>query len=363
MRSKIIDRSFPGIGRVRKASGTSDAATHKAILAMFTMLVKKGRLDLVRAWADGLIHAMDLYDRYRTEKLDQLPSAETIRHLWSVADEWLAKIPAKQVHRARSARHSWLALKRLPQPVQASIGHLPALLRAYRVQCEAAGTAQMFANARNNARAFLRDTVGTTHPLYLAVVTIKPLPVTRSAHHPFSRTSLPVFLAAMREQHGAHIAAIAQSLAYSGMRPEEYWFDWTAESEQVVRVRNAKQRGGKVTYRRVFTVVPLVRPEVARRTFEDKMREVTRHHVCYDLRRTFMHLMEQARVPRSRRMYYLGHAAGDVSGLYEEHEVDEYLAADRRRLARYLKGPTTGGLNHADSTIPPTIPHDDVRLS
>lgn len=336
MKSRVIDRSFPGIGRVRKASGTSDAATHKAILAMLTMLVKKGRLDLVRAWADGLIHAMDLYDRYRTEKLDLLPSAETMRPLWSVADEWLAKIPAKQLHRARSARHSWLALKRLPQPAQASIAHLPALLAAYRAQCEAKGTAQMYENARNNARAFLRDTVGTTHPLYLAVAHSATLPKDRAAHHPFSRTSLPVFLAAMRDAHGEHIEAIARSLALSGMRPEEYWFDWTSESDAVVRVRTAKQRGGKVKYRRVFTVVPLVRPDVARRTFEDKMREVTRSHVVYDLRRTFMHLMEQAKIQRTRRRQYLGHSFGDVGDRYEEHEVAEYLDRDRKALARYL---------------------------
>lgn len=356
--SRVIDRVFPGIGRVRKVSGTSDAATHKAILAMFTMLVKKGRLDLVRAWADGLIHAMDLYDRYRTEKLDQLPSAETMRPLWRVADEWMAAIPKRQVHRARSVRHSWLALKRLPQPSQASIAHLPALLAAYRAQCEANGTAQMYDNARNNVRALLRDTVGTAHPLYLAVAQSKTLPKNRATHHPFSRTSLPVFLAAMREAHGPVIEAMARTLALTGMRPEEYWHDWTAE-HGTLRVRNAKQRGGKVTYRRVFLAVDPVRPGVARRTFEDKMREVTRHHVCYDLRRTFMHLMEQARIPRSRRMYYLGHAAGDVSGLYEEHEVDEYLLADRRRLTRYLKG----GLIQPMSTATPSITHDDVSLS
>jgi hypothetical protein len=335
----VIDRKFPGIGRVRKASGTSDASTHKAILAMFTMLVKKGRLDLVRAWADGLIHAMDLYDRYRTEKLDQLPSAETMRPLWSVADEWLTTIPAKQLHRARSVRHSWLALKRLPQPAQASIAHLPALLTTYRAQCEAKETAQMFVNARNNARAFLRDTVGTMHPLYLAVARVEPLTTNRAAHHPFTRTSLPVFLAAMREQHGPAIEAMARTLALTGMRPEEYWHDWSVE-DGVLRVRTAKQRRGKVKYRRVFLVTDPVRPTVARRTFEDKMRQVTRHHICYDLRRTFMHLMEEARITPSRRRYYLGHSAGDVSELYEEHEVDDYLAADRRKLSRYLKGTT-----------------------
>ena len=361
--SLIIDRKFPGIGRVRRVSGTSDRATHKAILAMFTMLVKKGRLDLVRAWAEGMIHAMDLYDRYRTDKLDKLPSAETMRPLWTVgdrvgvADQWLGKIKAK--HRAKSVRYSWAGLKAQPQKASASLADLPALVELYREACEASGTAQMFKNARNNVRAFLRDTVGVDHALYLAVKAIKPLDVEREEGNPFTRASLPVFLAAMKDAHGPRYEAMARSLALTGMRPEEYWGDWSVVSPTVIRVRTAKQRRGKVKYRRVFTVTPIVRPFCARRTFEDKMREVTRAHVCYDLRRTFAHLMEEAKIPRTRRRLYMGHGLGDVTDRYEESDVAEYLEPDRKRLARLLKA----GSASAPMITPHDSGHDDVRLS
>ena len=43
-RSLLIDRLFPGGIRIRRVSGTNDPKTHKAILAMLDMLVRKGRL-------------------------------------------------------------------------------------------------------------------------------------------------------------------------------------------------------------------------------------------------------------------------------------------------------------------------------
>jgi hypothetical protein len=336
----MIDRWFPGKIHIKRVSGTDDAKTHKAILAMLDMLVRKGRLDLIRAIAEGVVHPLDVYDRYRTDKLDQLPSAETMRALWNVgerigvAEEWRQKIKAP--HRAKSVRYSWSGLQAMPQKVGASLDALPTLLELYRDACEASGTAQMFKNARNNVRAFLRDTVGMTHPLYLAVKEIEPLDVERESGHPFTAGSLTVFLAAMEAQHGPSYAAMARSLALSGMRPTEYWGEWLPVSDTVVRIRTAKQRKGKIKYRLVFTVEPLVRPSCARRTFEDKVREVTRAHKAYDLRRTFMHLMEQAKIQRTRRRLYLGHSVGDVGDRYEEHEVDEYLEHDRKALARYL---------------------------
>jgi integrase len=91
--------------------------------------------------------------------------------------------------------------------------------------------------------------------------------------------------------------------------------------------------------------VPLVLaptpPTMHRRTFEDKLREQTARAITpYDLRRTYANWMEAAGVPRTRRRLYLGHGAGDVTGLYELHEVAAHLAADASLLRAFL------GLSH-----------------
>jgi integrase len=55
----------------------------------------------------------------------------------------------------------------------------------------------------------------------------------------------------------------------------------------------------------------------------------------YDLRRSFAVWMEDAGIPRSRRKHYLGHSAGDVTGLYERRELLAWLEEDAGRLRAY----------------------------
>ena len=56
----------------------------------------------------------------------------------------------------------------------------------------------------------------------------------------------------------------------------------------------------------------------------------------YDLRRTYAHWLELAQIPRTRRKLYLGHSAGDITDLYERHEIDAFLSADGRTLRAWL---------------------------
>jgi hypothetical protein len=39
---------------------------------------------------------------------------------------------------------------------------------------------------------------------------------------------------------------------------------------------------------------------------------------------------------------YMGHAVGDVTELYERHELEAYLIADAERLRRWLNWPEPG---------------------
>ena len=48
-----LDRAFPGVGRIGKASGATTKAGFKARNNMLTRLYDKGRLDILRAIKDG----------------------------------------------------------------------------------------------------------------------------------------------------------------------------------------------------------------------------------------------------------------------------------------------------------------------
>jgi integrase len=92
--------------------------------------------------------------------------------------------------------------------------------------------------------------------------------------------------------------------------------------------------------------VPLVdypvRPEIKRTGFNSAIR---RYSIAagvtfnpYQARKSFTRWMEDARVPRARRVAYLGHSAADVQDAYELYEIDAYLREDAERM-RALIGP------------------------
>jgi len=67
--------------------------------------------------------------------------------------------------------------------------------------------------------------------------------------------------------------------------------------------------------------------------------------------------LEAASIPRTRRRIYLGHGAGDVTDLYEAHEVAAFLVEDAERLQRYLAH-DSGSARRRTS---PDISHDRLR--
>lgn len=329
-----IDRRLPGIGRLKIASGTTNTKMLRRLNGMLDALVAAGRLDVLRSLDERVVTPLEVWDAYRLNDLDRLPSAETIRRLWPTLETW--RLSLKGEHHKRAIKSSIAQLRRVLTKAEASIVDLPRALALYRAECEANGAASSFNHARSHTQAFLRDTVGRTHRLYHAVADLQRLDVERAEGNPFTAKDLFTFLTKLEARDPAH-AAIAQSMAFTGMRPTEYFArgGWEVLGDRV-RVKNAKPRPGKPKYR----VVPLIgvptKPERHRRTFENVMREVAPDRVAYDLRRTFAHLMERAKIDRSRRMAYLGHMAGDVTALYEGHQVEAYLAEDRAAILAYL---------------------------
>lgn len=55
------------------------------------------------------------------------------------------------------------------------LGELPEMLKAYRVQCDAAEHPRTFNIAKTGVQAFVRDMIGKRKPLALAVADVAPL--------------------------------------------------------------------------------------------------------------------------------------------------------------------------------------------
>ncbi len=85
---------------------------------------------------------------------------------------------------------------------------------------------------------------------------------------------------------------------------------------------------------------PLERPRATEERLRHYMREAGTPFRPYDMRRAYIHWMEEAGIPRTRRKLYAGHGAKDTTDLYERHEVTAFLLEDAKRLTRYLKRST-----------------------
>lgn len=337
-----LDRRVPGVGRIKRASGTTHAPTFRRLNEMIDGLRETGRLDLLRAIKGGRLTPLEVWDAYRVGQLARLPDAEQLAGLRAAMDAWLAGVDASANH--RSTLKSSVAHLARAAGAGATVGDLPRALRALRETMRA--TPRAFNYCRSAAQAFARDTAGRHSRLWLEVSGVEPLRVrARRKTRPVTPPELVVIARALDRLHpGA--GATAWALALTGMRPgSEYWGKsrkgapavkgpWEDRGDRI-HVEGTKTEAAVRDIPRVAAVAP---PACWEGKFGRLLREATGGAVQpYDLRRSFASWMEAAGVPRTRRRLYLGHAAGDVTDLYERHEVEAYLAADARVLAAYVE--------------------------
>jgi integrase len=327
----IIDRSFRGVGRVKKATGTTDPRVRRKMNRMLDDLADQGRLDLLRALRDGELTLMELHDAYQRRALDALPLGPIARPLPKTMQSW---IDGLRVPDDVSAKHkdsltvSRRYLER--EDAKATVADLPRVVEALR-DTLGAKHPRSFNLVRSAALAFVRATLKRSHPLWLAVAAVEPRKVKASKRRtPLALKQLAGFFPAPESDP---VDAVAWGMAFTGMGPSEYWGAWHVRADRI-HIEGTK-RAGRVRD------VPLVRapaaPRLSRDLFRKKVNERTAAAISpYDLRRTFANWMEAAGVPRTRRRLYLGHGAGDVTGLYELHEVTAFLAEDALKLRSYL---------------------------
>lgn len=326
----ILDRRFRHVGRIRRSSGTTHLATFRRINEMLTTLHGMGRLDLLRAIRDRHLAPLEVWEAYRVGALERLPSAELIAPLAAALETFAQRFKAGERHRA-SIRSS---IKHLTAsaPSRATIADLPHALRGVRVAL--AEHPRAFNLVRSAAQAFARETFGRRSSLWDEVSNVPVLEeLGRQRGHPV----MPRELEAVCARLDPDVAAMAWTLALSGMGPAEYWErlggSWGDEGTHL-RVRGTKREGRD---RSVPRVREPARPACWEGRFRRLLAEASNGEVQpYDLRRTFAHWMELARIPRTRRRLYLGHGRRDVTDLYEYHEVQAFLVDDAATLRTWL---------------------------
>lgn len=324
----ILDRQFKGVGRIKRATGSTSPKMRAALSHMLTALYNQGRLDVMRAIRDGKLELLVVYDAYRRHALDSLPMADTLVPLADSMRTWIVLADASPSYRESLAT----SLKYLiAEKVDAKVADLPALLESLRNTLGVKHPTS-FNLCRRAASRFISATLKRNHPLWAAINAVEPRKVTerRKGKHLTIKQLAQFF--PNRETDA--VDGIAWSMALTGIHEKEYWHDgWEIQPDRI-KV-NGKKRGGRDRF--VPLVLAPVVPTIHERTFTDKLRDRTSRFIQpYDLRRTFAHWMEEAGIPRSRRILYMGHKAKDVTDLYERQDVERFLKEDANRLRSYL---------------------------
>lgn len=325
----VLKRSFRGLTKpIRVATGTSDPKVVEQIDLMYRSLYAQGRLDLLEAIAHGRLHPLKALSEWRQGRELAMPAPELMPSLLTAWVAWETVIPGDD---HRSSIGTTRRALRIPE--RAKIEALPDLLAAYASR--ASDKARSVNLARAHVRAFLRDTVGASHALYLRVKDQRPLkrkPRERGTPHTLAEIVALVDRLNVLESGAGDMA---WTMAATGMGNKEYWHDGFVVAVNCVSVHGQK-RDSRTREVPLWSDRPLVAPVCWEGRFRDLLREASGGKVAiYDLRRSFARWCEEAGIIESNRDAYLGHGPKTMTQLYTFGQLPGQLAHDATLLQAY----------------------------
>lgn len=323
-----LDRRFRGVGRIKRSAGTDHKPTIRLLDQMLTGLHERGRLDILKAIQKGEITPLQVWAYYRVNELEKLPTAQTMGQLEAKMKAWIEDKECSEAHRRslhQSLRHIIASRK------TATVADLPELLDALRGKMKAAKHPRSFNLAKAAAQAFIKTTLKRNHSLYHEITAIETLKVTQvRERHPLT---VEEYEEVINKMKNLKACVIAITMAHTGMGWQEYTGRWDAKADRTV-IHGTKRKGRT---RSVPRLVGFAKQELSYKVFRADLAKASGDTVRpYDLRRTYANWLESAGIPRTRRRLYMGHGAGDVTDLYERHQVDAFLAEDAERLSRFI---------------------------
>lgn len=335
--SYVLDRMCGKLGRLKLASGTTDAAEFAAINAMVTRLKRDRRWDLLGLLVQQIVTPLELYDAFFRGELHALPSADDLRPLPRAIARWLAVADL-----APRTIQDYTA--RLIFPGGTTVHVLPDLLHAARAAAVQSGKRPTFNNQLTAARAFVRDTLPEGHALRKAVHAIAELDVTHREGNPQEPDQIRALV--LRFPYPDELWA----LCLTGMRREEYWArPWEVLSDRV-QISGVKGRRGQPLPRVVPLVYRPARPRIAYSTFYKALvRDSDGALNVHDLRKTAQRWWEDAGVADWRIRLYAGHARRrkhqQLDTVYRKpRDLTRLLVEDAERVRVWLGDPPKLGL-------------------
>lgn len=325
--SFVIDRRYRGIGRIVRASGTSDKKTFRAILTMLSQLYATGKHEVLREIQAGSVTPLEAFGYWQSEQLDALPSVATLKPISPTIEDWIKTHDVQPITR----RNYTSEIARFIKVVgNSTFTMLAEAVTTYRKHCADHDLNRTFNALRTVLLAYINHELGRSSWLYGKVSDIAGLAIDAPTRAPqLTVVQADQLLAALPDAH----AEIARAMLLTGMGWGEVSGKWEVLKDRVAIY------GTKTEYRVRF--VPLLAADIqhptrSNKAFRTALRAVRDDLSPYSFRRSYAHWMELSFIPRSRRKQYLGHSTGDVTGGYETSEVEAFLADDAARLKAFM---------------------------
>jgi hypothetical protein len=319
-----IDRRYPGVGRIRRASGTTDPKLFQKLLDMLDEL--KGRVDILRAVRDGRLAPLELWGSYRAYGLSRLPTSELAKPLEAALWAWWRE--AQIVHKTKlDYKYAIQHILKLARP-HTTVAELPALLVRYREKA----TAGSFNHMRAVLRSFAHETSGRFSDLWNglgAVPRKKPGP--RSKRRPWT----PDEARGIAGTLAGNVGGMWWTLCCSGMSGGPlgpYFLDAFEVHDDHLAIHGTKRAGRERVVPRITTPIR----KVVR--YAEFLNQLTALGVKpNDGRRSFEAWMEAAAIPKARRRRYMGHGVQDVTDLYgDDYPMQEFVGQDAERMRHFI---------------------------
>jgi hypothetical protein len=356
-----IDRRFAGIGRIARASGTDHPPTFKAINDMLTALAGVESLrPYLQAIYDGDLEPLVALHHYKRGTLASIPIGKGSSALLAAFREFTETHVVSDSYRddlKTSLRHLERAAR-----TDTPVASLPDVLR--RVKKRMTETPVAFHRLRAHCLSFAAETTGELSPLWTEIkrvrrfrgeegtrpkrkqrrgLTVAELDAVAGAFRDYSyrRGNSPT----MGMLTGETQRGMLYALAFTGMRPVEYWqrgrnrwSDVSAHVSPHVWVEGTKTVAAKRPTLRLIAPVP---PGCGEQKFRALFTEATERALregleLYSLRYTFQKLCEDAGIPESRRRAYHGHGKKSVTEIYLRTKLVPHVPGDTAFAARWI---------------------------
>lgn len=325
-----IDRRYKGVGRIQRPSGTNDPKEFEKILVMLSNLSDTGRFDILKDIQSGAVSPLEVYSHWKTQNLASVPSTTQLRPIVPTVTDWFENehdIADTTKKGYVGAFQTFAKFAGTNEPIK----NLPDLLGKYKKHCADRNTKRMFNLVRSAVQAFLNGTEGIKSQIYADVVEVKAFKKDNNGDVG-TRLSVKEFFE-LEGKLDSKAWVMVRAMTLTGMGWKEYTQDGYEILEDRILIHGKKRENRDRAVPLVDRIDP---PTFKRKAFASKLSEAREGLAPYDFRRTYAHWMEEAGIPRTRRMLYMGHEAKDIHDLYERKEVDEFLKLDAEKLRTYI---------------------------